>query len=172
MCCVGTSRHQLHLTFWFTDTAAKEKTVINDAFEQAVKLTCWGGVCNLFQTSTCCPPSASPRACWTCCVSRWVTATAAFKPCSPSSTPSSSLSAPRRWRGCTAGQDGHAAMATPSTLPSFQHAALCFFFEYSHMNRSELNWFLSSPAAGCRTTVSFVAYCCSSHCLRTFDLQG
>ncbi|XP_008309034.1 leucine-rich repeat-containing protein 28 [Cynoglossus semilaevis] len=23
-----------------------------------------------------------------------------------------------------------------------------------------------------RTTVSFVAYCCSSHCLRTFDLQG
>lgn len=61
MCCVGTSRHQLHLTFWFTDTAAKEKTVINDAFEQAVKLTCWGGGLQSLSDLNLLPPISLPK---------------------------------------------------------------------------------------------------------------
>lgn len=97
-----------------------------------------GGVCDLFQTSTFCPLSASPRACWTCCVSRWDTATAAFKPCSPPSTPSSFLCAPQRWQACTAGQDVHAAPLL-QTLPSFGPASPFVWC------CSELKWFLSPP---------------------------
>ncbi|XP_029956807.1 leucine-rich repeat-containing protein 28 isoform X1 [Salarias fasciatus] len=42
-------------------------------------------------------------ACWTCCSSPWATATAAARPCSPSSTPNSSPSGRPPWPACTAG---------------------------------------------------------------------
>lgn len=37
---------------------------------------------------------------------------------------------------------------------------------------SSFSLFFFLPSFLFRTTVSFVAYCCSSHCLRTFNLQG
>lgn len=57
------------------------------------------------QAFTCCLPSSSQRACWTCCSSLWATVTVAARPCSPSSIPSFSLSGIRRWLESTAGRN-------------------------------------------------------------------
>lgn len=58
---------------------------------------------------------------------------------------------------------------------SLQTADISAFHIWLFISSNELFWAKLAPLpppVGCRTTVSFVAYCCSSHCLRTFDLQG
>lgn len=58
----------------------------------------------------------------------------------------------------------------PYRLLTFQLSTFWLF-----ISSNELFWAKLAPLpapVGRRTTVSFVAYCCSSHCLRTFDLQG
>lgn len=51
----------------------------------------------------------------------------------------------------------------------FHHLLLFQSFFFLPFEHASFRYFPSSLS---RTTVSFVAYCCSSHCLRTFDLQG
>lgn len=58
----------------------------------------------------------------------------------------------------------------PYRLLTFQLSTFRLFISSNELFWAKLAPLL--PSVDRRTTVSFVAYCCSSHCLRTFDLQG
>lgn len=64
----------------------------------------------------------------------------------------------------------HSLPALPANNYKFCFVFSNEFFSNQHIFSSLSHFSLTSFLF--RTTVSFVAYCCTSHCLRTFDLQG